>query len=321
MIVLNRWRMPLLFMISGIAIGLSQPQAAPWRFALRRCGRLLPPLLFGMFVVVAVQAYRQGVSNGKVATGFGSFLLRYWQVRPWPAGSFDGWEHGITWNHLWYLAYLLPYTVALMALVSLARLVRLPALPPLPAAVAVPALLVLPILREAFCVMWVMPGIRRPMRWLATGSCMPNRSRSFSWAICWHATNASGPGPCNCAGPPWAAPCWRSAPNYRSATSAGTCLRTTRRAAGKPAVGPHRTHRAFRLYLARAADASWLGQAPLEPTVPLAAVLHRSGVSLVHPASEPDHRGTVLAGPATSECLAGAGAGDRRNRGRLPGTA
>ncbi|WP_040146549.1 acyltransferase family protein, partial [Xanthomonas citri] len=29
--------------------------------------------------------------------------------------------------------------------------------PPLPAAVAVPALLVLPILREAFCVMWVMP--------------------------------------------------------------------------------------------------------------------------------------------------------------------
>lgn len=157
MIVLNRWRMPLLFMISGIAIGLSQPQAAPWRFALRRCGRLLPPLLFGMFVVVAVQAYCQGVSNGKVATGFGSFLLRYWQVRPWPAGSFDGWEHGITWNHLWYLAYLLPYTLALMALVSLARLVRLPALPPLPAAVAVPALLVLPILWEAFCVMWVMP--------------------------------------------------------------------------------------------------------------------------------------------------------------------
>ncbi|WP_055026601.1 acyltransferase family protein, partial [Xanthomonas euvesicatoria] len=106
---------------------------------------------------VAVQAYCQGVSNGKVATGFGSFLLRYWQVRPWPAGSFDDWEHGITWNHLWYLAYLLPYTVALMALVSLARLVRLPALPPLPAAVVVPALLVLPILWEAFCVMWVMP--------------------------------------------------------------------------------------------------------------------------------------------------------------------
>ncbi|SBV52064.1 hypothetical protein XBLMG947_2854 [Xanthomonas bromi] len=112
-----------------------------------------------MFVVVAVQAYCQGVSNGKVATGFGSFLLRYWQLRPWPAGSFDGWEHGITWNHLWYLAYLLPYTVALalMALVSLTRLLRLPALPALPSAVVMPALLALPILWEAFCVMWVMP--------------------------------------------------------------------------------------------------------------------------------------------------------------------
>lgn len=44
-----------------------------------------------------------------------------------------------------------------MALVSLAKLVRLPALPALPAAVVVPALLVLPILWEGFCVMCVMP--------------------------------------------------------------------------------------------------------------------------------------------------------------------
>lgn len=62
MIVLNRWRMPSLLMISGIAIGLSRPQATPWRLALQRCGRLLPPLLFGSFVVIAVQAYCQGVS-------------------------------------------------------------------------------------------------------------------------------------------------------------------------------------------------------------------------------------------------------------------
>lgn len=91
MIVLNRWRMPLLFMISGIAIGLARAARAPWQFAWRRCGRLLPPLLFGMFVVVAVQAYCQGVTNGKVSPGFGAFLLRYWQVRPWrPAASMAG---------------------------------------------------------------------------------------------------------------------------------------------------------------------------------------------------------------------------------------
>ncbi len=157
MIVLNRWRMPLLFMISGIAIGLARAERAPWQFAWRRCGRLLPPLLFGMFVVVAVQAYCQGVTNGKVSPGFGAFLLRYWQVRPWPAGSFDGWEHGITWNHLWYLAYLLPYTLLLLALMALARALPTLALPRLPAAVLVPALLLLPILWESICVLWVLP--------------------------------------------------------------------------------------------------------------------------------------------------------------------
>ncbi|WDM81012.1 acyltransferase [Xanthomonas cucurbitae] len=156
MIALNRWRMPLLFMISGIAIGLARAERAPWQFAWRRCGRLLPPLLFGMFVVVSVQAYCQGVSNGKVVPGFGSFLLRYWQVRPWPAGSFDGWEHGITWNHLWYLAYLLPYTFLLMVLVALGRALPV-TLPRLPTCIAVPALLLAPIVWEAFCVLWVLP--------------------------------------------------------------------------------------------------------------------------------------------------------------------
>jgi acyltransferase-like protein len=119
MIALNRWRMPLLFMISGIAIGMSRPERAPGRFAMLRSWRLLLPLVFGMFVIVPVQAYCEGVANGHVVPGFGAFLLRYWQVRPWPEGSFSGWEHGITWNHLWYLAYLWVYTMLLAALIAL----------------------------------------------------------------------------------------------------------------------------------------------------------------------------------------------------------
>src|SRR3546814_7898135 len=39
MIALNRWRMPLLFMISGIALGLARIGCTPWRFAARRCWR------------------------------------------------------------------------------------------------------------------------------------------------------------------------------------------------------------------------------------------------------------------------------------------
>lgn len=119
MLAMNRWRMALLFLISGLAIGLYQPARHPGRFALDRTLRLLPPLLFGMFVVVSVQAYCQGVVNGTVRPGYLEFLWRYWQVKPWPEGGFDGAEYGITWNHLWYLAYLWPYSLLLTALLPL----------------------------------------------------------------------------------------------------------------------------------------------------------------------------------------------------------
>ncbi|KFN51167.1 acyltransferase family protein [Arenimonas composti] len=121
MLAMNRWRMSLLFLISGIAIGLYRPEREPGRFALMRTWRLLLPLLFGMFVIVPVQAYAQGVTNGTVEPGYAAFLWRYWQVQPWPAGGWDGAEHGITWNHLWYLAYLWVYTLLLAAALPLLR--------------------------------------------------------------------------------------------------------------------------------------------------------------------------------------------------------
>jgi len=119
MIVLNRWRMPLLFVISGIAIGLYQPARAPLRFAGLRTWRLLLPLLFGMLFIVPVQAYCEAVSNGSVAPGFGAFMARYLQLQPWPEGGWTGAEHGVTWNHLWYLAYLWVYTLLLVVLLPL----------------------------------------------------------------------------------------------------------------------------------------------------------------------------------------------------------
>jgi len=118
-IVFNRWRMPLLFAISGIAIGLSLPGRNPARFALSRTWRLLLPLIFGMLFIVSVQAYCEGVSKGTLEPGFMAFLLRYLQIRPWPERTFSGSEYGVTWNHLWYLAYLWVYTLVLTALTPL----------------------------------------------------------------------------------------------------------------------------------------------------------------------------------------------------------
>src|SRR5690606_11572495 len=75
--------------------------------------------LFGMAVVVPPQAYYQALSNGVIEPGYADFLWRYFTFPPWPANAFDGSDPGITWNHLWYLPYLLFYTLALIPLALL----------------------------------------------------------------------------------------------------------------------------------------------------------------------------------------------------------
>src|SRR5690606_17070245 len=119
MLAMNRGRLALRSLIAGLAIGRYRPARQPGGFAWERTLRLLLPLLFGMFVIVPVQAYCQGVAGGAIEPGYVRFMLRYWQLRPWPAGSFDGAEFGITWNHLWYLAYLWLYSLVLVALLPL----------------------------------------------------------------------------------------------------------------------------------------------------------------------------------------------------------
>jgi len=121
MLALNLWRMDLVFLISGLAFGFLARSQRPLSLIRQRSARLLLPLAFGMAVVVPYQPYAQGVANGLIAPGFGDFLLRYYSGGPWPRGAFDGWDFGVTWNHLWYLPYLWFYTVVLALLQPLAQ--------------------------------------------------------------------------------------------------------------------------------------------------------------------------------------------------------
>lgn len=118
---LNLWRMDLVFLISGLAFGLVRKGRSVPGLVRLRSVRLLVPLAFGMAVIVPYQPYAQGVANGLVAPGFGAFLWRYYSGSTWPPGAFDGWHAGVTWNHLWYLAYLWLYTVVLALLLPLAE--------------------------------------------------------------------------------------------------------------------------------------------------------------------------------------------------------
>lgn len=106
MLFLNRWRMELLFLISGLAVHFLRGRLNLPALAWKRTVRLLLPLVFGMLLVIPIQPYVQGVTEHAIAPGFLAYLPHYWT---------HGYrEHGLTWNHLWYLPYLWLYTMVLL---------------------------------------------------------------------------------------------------------------------------------------------------------------------------------------------------------------
>lgn len=114
--LLNQWRMPLIFLISGMALHFLVRRFAPGELMTSRCRRLLIPLIFGMLVIVPPQAYVEALSNQVFAGSYAEFLWAYFGGRPWPEDAFAGSDNGVTWNHLWYLPYLLLYTAVALPL-------------------------------------------------------------------------------------------------------------------------------------------------------------------------------------------------------------
>lgn len=109
MLVTAPFRLALLFLVSGAATRFLADRLPARGFATSRIRRLLPPLLFGMFVVCAPQAYLEGLAKDGLQPGFLDFLPRYW-------GFDHTLRHGFTWNHLWFVAYLLVYSLLLACL-------------------------------------------------------------------------------------------------------------------------------------------------------------------------------------------------------------
>jgi hypothetical protein len=113
MLVLNPWRLALLFLVSGAATRFMLLRY-PVRPLLRaRSTRLLVPLVFGMLVIVPPQAYDQIAESLGYPAGFLDFYARRYLAfdaqfcRPGPCILLP------TWNHLWFVAYLWVYTMAL----------------------------------------------------------------------------------------------------------------------------------------------------------------------------------------------------------------
>ena len=112
MLALNPWRLALLFLASGVATRFMLRKTAPGALLRSRSSRLLVPLIFGMLVIVPPQAWIQIVEAPGYPGGFVNFYLNHYfafgtQFCPNPCIILP------TWNHLWFVAYLWVYTMAL----------------------------------------------------------------------------------------------------------------------------------------------------------------------------------------------------------------
>lgn len=120
MLVLNPWRLALLFLVSGVATQFMLGKLTPAQLSWSRTARLLPPLVFGMLVIVPPQAYEQILESVGYEGGFLNFYLTQYFAfgkkfcNPGPCILLP------TWNHLWFVAYLWVYTMALAVVLFVA---------------------------------------------------------------------------------------------------------------------------------------------------------------------------------------------------------
>lgn len=105
---LSAWRLVLLFFISGVASRFLITKLMPRAFAADRLRRLLPVILLGMIVLNPTQVYVEFLDKGYISPGYLDFWINvYLAGEPFPNRILP------TWDHLWFLVYLLFYTLGL----------------------------------------------------------------------------------------------------------------------------------------------------------------------------------------------------------------
>ena len=101
---LNQWRLPILFVISGMGTYYAFSKRNGASFAWERIKRLFIPLVIGMLLIVPPQIYIERLANNQ-------FVGSYFQY--WPQEAFIGVypEGNLSWHHLWFLPYLLLFSL------------------------------------------------------------------------------------------------------------------------------------------------------------------------------------------------------------------
>ncbi|SOD82824.1 acyltransferase family protein [Spirosoma fluviale] len=105
---LHRWRMPLLFFISGAGAFFALKKRAYSSYAGERVRRLFVPLVFGMFVIVPPQIYIEWLFRGRFSGSYAEFYPEVFHFQPYEDGGTGG---AFSWHHLWFVCYLFLYSL------------------------------------------------------------------------------------------------------------------------------------------------------------------------------------------------------------------
>ena len=104
MLFLNQWRLPILFVISGMGTYYALSKRNLRQFTWERFKRLGIPLFFGMLVIVPPQIYIERLVNGEFIGNY----MAYYETMAFRNGTYP--KGDISWHHLWFLPYLLLFS-------------------------------------------------------------------------------------------------------------------------------------------------------------------------------------------------------------------
>ena len=99
---LHLWRMPLLFLVSGIGTYYAIGHRSSWQYLKERFKRLYIPFTFGFFTLVPLMVYVERIDN---YSSFIDYIPHMFDGGPYPVGN-------ISWHHLWFILYL--FIISLM---------------------------------------------------------------------------------------------------------------------------------------------------------------------------------------------------------------
>jgi len=93
---LHLWRMPLLFLVSGVGTYYAIGHRTSWQYLKERFTRLYIPFTFGFFTLVPLMVYVERIPK---YASFLAYIPHMFDGGPYPVGN-------ISWHHLWFILYL-----------------------------------------------------------------------------------------------------------------------------------------------------------------------------------------------------------------------